>query len=63
MVCGPASRLCPASSLRNPVIRPTAASGMARGEAFGRRDRGSNAASPSARYRATRRETQPWDTP
>jgi len=33
------------------------------GEVFGRRERGWNAASPSARYRLTRRETQPWDTP
>ena len=33
------------------------------GEVFGRRDRGSNAASPSARYRATSRDTQPWETP
>ena len=33
------------------------------GEVFGRRDRGPNAASPSARYRASKRETQPWDTP
>ena len=33
------------------------------GEVAGRRDRGSNAVSPSARYRATRREIHPWETP
>ena len=54
---------CPARSLRSPVIRPAVLCGIARGEVFGRRERGSNAASPSARYRATSRDTQPCDTP
>ena len=63
MVCGPASRPCPAKSLRSQTISSAVLSGIARGEVTGRRDRGSNAASPSARYRATSRETQPWDTP
>jgi hypothetical protein len=36
---------------------------IADGQVFGRRDRGSNAASPSVRYRATSRDTQPWETP
>jgi hypothetical protein len=49
--------------LRSRTISSTAGAGIAVGEVFGRRDRGSNAASPSARYRATSREIQPWDTP
>jgi len=48
MVCGPASRPCPDSSLRSRMIRSAASSLIAVGEVFGRRDRGSNAASPSA---------------
>jgi hypothetical protein len=48
MVCGPASRPWPDSSLRSRMIRPAASSLIAVGEVFGRRDRGSNAASPSA---------------
>jgi hypothetical protein len=48
IVCGPASRPCPARSLRSRVIRSAVASGIADGEVFGRRDRGSNAASPRA---------------
>ena len=63
MVSGPASRPCPASSLRSATISSTVASLIAAGEVFGRRDRGPNAASPSARYRATSRDTQPWDAP
>jgi hypothetical protein len=62
-VSGPASSPAPASSLRSPVIRPAAAGLMARGEDLGRRDRGSNAAWPSARYRATSRDTHPCETP
>ena len=49
MVCGPASSPCPASSLRSQVTSPAASGLIADGEVFGRRDRGSNAASPSAR--------------
>jgi len=41
-----------------PILRT-----YANGDDLGRRDRGSNAASPSARYRATSRDTQPCDTP
>ena len=63
MVSGPASSPCPDSSFRSLMISSTVASLIAAGEVFGRRDRGSNAASPSARYRATSRETQPWETP
>ena len=63
MVSGPASRPCPASSLREAVISSTVPALIAAGEVFGRRDRGWNAASPSARYRATSRDTHPCDTP
>ena len=49
--------------MRSPVIKLAVASPIACGEVFGRRDRGSNAASPSARYRATSRDTHPCDTP
>jgi hypothetical protein len=49
--------------LRNRTISSAASALIAFGEVFGRRDRGSNAASPSARYRATSRDTQPWETP
>jgi len=63
IVPGPASRPRPASSFRSPVIRLTVVTGTACGEFLGRRERGSNAASPSARYRATRRDTHPWETP
>jgi hypothetical protein len=54
MVCGPASRPCPARSLRSPAISSTVPGLIADGEALGRRDRGSNAASPSAWYRRSR---------
>ena len=63
MVCGPASRPCPASSLRSRVISSTVPGAVTPGEFFGRLDRGSNAASPSARYQATSRDTQLWETP
>ena len=48
MVCGPASRPCPARSLRSPTISSAVSGAIAFGEVLGRRDRGSNAASPSA---------------
>jgi hypothetical protein len=51
------------SSLRRRMISSTISGVMAAGEVFGRRDRGSNAASPSARYRATSLDTHPLDTP
>ena len=63
MVSGPASSPWPARSLRRTMISSAASYVIEAGEVFGRRDRGSNAASPSARYRATSRETQPWETP
>ena len=63
IVAGPASNPCPTRSLRNRTINSTVASGTARGEVLGRRDRGSNAVSPSARYRASNFDTQPLDTP
>jgi hypothetical protein len=49
MVCEPASRPCPARSLRSRVISSTVPGPMAFGEVLGRWDRGSNADSPSAR--------------
>jgi hypothetical protein len=63
IVCGPASRPCPASSLRTTTISPEVASGIADGEVRGRRDRGSNAASPSAWYRPSSAQTQDRATP
>ena len=63
MVCGPASRPCPASSFRSLMISSAVLSGTARGEVFGRRERSPNAAPPPARYRATSRDTHPGDTP
>jgi hypothetical protein len=45
------------------MISSTVAASMAVGEVFGRRDRDSNAVSPSARYRATSLDTHPFDTP
>jgi hypothetical protein len=48
MVCGPASSPCPVSSLRKATMSSTVPGLVADGEFFGRRDRGLNAASPSA---------------
>jgi hypothetical protein len=48
MVCGPASKPRPDSFLRSRTISSTVSLLIALGEVFGRRDRGSNAASPSA---------------
>ena len=45
------------------TISSTAVPGITRGEAAGRRDRASDAASLSARYRATSRDTQLWEIP
>jgi hypothetical protein len=53
MVCGPASRPRPDSSFRSVMISAAVSALIADGQVFGRRDRGSNAASPSARYRAS----------
>ena len=49
MVSGPASRPCSDSRFRSRTISSTVLALVAVGEVFGRRDRGSNAASPSAR--------------
>nr|WP_238332428.1 hypothetical protein [Kribbella jejuensis] len=53
IVSGPASRPDSASCLRIVMIRSTVDCGIAVGLVLGRRERGSNAASPSARYRAS----------
>jgi hypothetical protein len=45
------------------MISSAVRSPIAAGEVFGRRERGANAACPSARYRATSLLTQPWETP
>ena len=63
MVSGPASRTWLARSRRSWQINPTVVWGMAVGELLGRRERGSKAASPSRRKRATRRLIQLWETP
>jgi hypothetical protein len=63
MVCGPASSPCPDSSFRSRMISSTTSGLMARGEVFGRRDRGPDAASPSARYRSTSAQIQDLATP
>jgi hypothetical protein len=63
MVCGPPSRPCPARSLRSRTISSTVSGATAFGEVFGLRDRGSNADSPSARYRVSSRLIQPRETP
>ena len=63
IVWGPASSPCPDSSFRSRTISSTVPGGIASGEVFGRRDRGPNAASPSARDLASSRDIQPWDTP
>src|SRR5262245_13937649 len=63
IVSGPQSRPCAARSLRTRTISSIVAGSIAFGEVFGRRERGRNAASPSARYRATSLDTQPLDTP
>ena len=60
----PGVQALPGQFLVQPHDQVPAASGLiADGEVFGRRDRGSNAASPSARYRATSRDTQPLRHP
>jgi hypothetical protein len=48
---------------RNSTSKATVASSVALGEVFGRLERGSNAAAPSRRYRATSLDTQPLETP
>ncbi len=63
MVCGPASRPCPASSLRTRTIRSAVPPLTADGDDSGRRDRGSNAASPFPRYRAASVYTHDRATP
>lgn len=63
MVSAPASRPDPVSSLRNATIASSAAWLVRCGLVCGRRDRGPNAASPSARYRAVSFCTHRRDTP
>jgi hypothetical protein len=63
MVLGPASRPWRMRSWRTWQISSTVAWGMAEGESLGRRERGSKAASPSRRKRATRRLIQLWARP
>jgi hypothetical protein len=57
MVAGPASRPAPANSTRRFTIRSTTSAGTRFGELLGRRDFGSNAASPSSRQRASHLDT------
>jgi hypothetical protein len=59
MVSGPASSPCSASCLRRRMIRSTVSGLIAFGDVFGRLDRGSNAASPLARYRTMSLDTIP----
>jgi hypothetical protein len=59
----PSVQACPGQFLAQPDDQLPTTSGVARGEFLGRRDRGSNAVSPSARYRATSRDTHPCETP
>ena len=63
LVSRPASRPCSVRVRRSSRIVSTVSVGVAFGDVCGRRDRGSNAASPSARYRAISFETHPRDTP
>ena len=63
MVWGPASRPWVDSSERRFTTISTVSSQTLVGELPGLRDRAWNAASPSARQRATSLETQPSDTP
>src|SRR6478672_8115793 len=63
MVSAPASWPCPVSSLRSCRISSMTPALVAVGEVCGARETGSNAASPSARYRAMRRLIQPCETP
>ena len=59
----PASMPCSASSLRSRMIRSALSPLIADSEVLGRRDLGSNAASPSAWYRAGSAQTQDRATP
>ena len=63
MVWGPASRPWEKSSARRFTTSSTTSSDTLAGEVRGRRDRGSNAASPSVRYRVTQRDTVALETP
>ena len=62
MVCGPASRPWADSSERRFTTNSTVSSGIAAGAVRGRRDRASKAVSPSARQRATQRDTVDSET-
>lgn len=63
MVSAPASWPASVRSLRSATLASPVAWAIFRGLVCGRRDRGPNAASPSARYRPTRICTQRRDTP
>ena len=63
MVAAPASYPPRSSSLRSLTISSSTWTGVRRGLRNGRRDRGSNPASPSARYRCTSVITQRRETP
>jgi hypothetical protein len=63
MVDGPLSRPLLDNAARSSTIRRIVVSGRRVGWVCGRRERGSKAASPSARYRATSRDIQDCDTP
>jgi hypothetical protein len=63
MVSGPASNPRPANSFRIRTISSTVVPAIARGDRLGRRERGTNAASPSTRYRASSSYSHDRDTP
>jgi hypothetical protein len=63
MVSAPASRPCLASSLRSRMIASSVSASTACGLECGRRERGSNATSPSLWKRRTSFCTQTRETP
>lgn len=62
IVAGPASSPSLVRVRRNKIINAITSSGTRAGDVLGRRDLGSNAASPSVRYRATQRDTVASET-
>ena len=63
MVSGPASKPAALNFSRSTMIRSMVSAGMADGTRCGRRERGSNAASPSDRYRASSSKSHDGETP
>ena len=63
MVSAPASSPAALRRCRNAMTSSTVSRRVAVGLVFGRRDRGSNAASPSSRQRVMSFEIQPCETP